>query len=148
MISGQFEVEYPNGDAHILSNQFTNYGMQALLKAAFWNSRPPWFVGLCARNPGDFVALSDMEEPTVADGYARIPLPLSQGNWPKIGVLNGETYVESYQFTFPISDALDTSVNRLFLTDGTYVIAISSAFPGGFVILDAPLVTRYRLFFR
>lgn len=143
-IHGEFRLK--NGI--VLRNQFTIFGMQSVLKAAFWSELTLWEMGLCAHNPGDNVALSTVREPTLGEnGYTRQTVPLTQHNWPGIGVINGESYIESRLVTFAISDSVDESVNRLFLTDGDQVIAISSPLEGGLQLLDSPLSTSYRLFF-
>ena len=150
---GEFEVKFTtkSGVAYrrIVPNQFTIFGMQSVIKAAFQGVTGLWYMGLCAHNPADILALQSLGEPKNANGYVRQQLPLTSAHWPTVSNVNGESYVESRQVTFPISADLDTEVNRLFLTDGTQVIAISSPFDsGGLQLLNSPLTTRYRLYFR
>lgn len=146
--SGEFVIREPGGADRIIPNQFTIFGMQSVIKAAFQNQAFLWAMGLCAANPQDAVSLLAINEPTPGvNGYNRQNLPFDTVNWPTIGVINGESYVESRPIIFPISAAI-TPVNRLFLTDGAYVVAISSEIPGGMQILAANYPTSYRLWFR
>lgn len=143
-----FRSKAEPGVEHVFLNQFTIYGAQSILRGAFWGDDLEWFVGLCAHNPADSISLSAVNEPAIANGYARQSLALNQANWPTIDTINGESYVESREFSFDLTDDTDIPVNRLFLTDGTYVVAISSPLPEGLGILDAPYSSTYRLFLR
>ena len=145
---GEFRIQLPDGCEHVVPNQFTTIGMQQILRRAFWGDALTWYAGLCAKNPGDVIPLNLINEPAVLNGYDRQTLPLDINNWPTINQVNGESYVETRDFTFNLSGATSIQVNRLFLTDGNYVIAISSAFQAGLQFLSTPLTTRYRLYFR
>lgn len=145
---GQFFVKLPSGDELVLKNQFTTIGMQQVLMAAFQQIPTVWYIGLCAHNPADGIALSEMQEPTVGfHGYARVPLTFGPVNWPELGVINGESFINSRPVIFVLTGAIDRTVNRLFLTDGSNVIAVSSEIVGGLQVLAAPYTTSYRLFF-
>lgn len=149
MIRGEFITITPEGDEHVVPNQFTLFGVQTVLRAAFQAvATPNLWVGLGAHNPADMIALANVQEPSVANGYARQAIPAGLVNWPVIGLVNGEAYVETREFTFPISGVLDAAVNRLFITDGAQVVSISSAFEAGLQFLSAPLITKYRLYLR
>lgn len=139
-----------SGDELVLPNNFTVYGLQRVLKAAFWNERTDWFVGLCARNPGDTVSFESLNEPSIGvNGYQRQSIPFDNTGWPVISQVNNESYVETLLFTFsPTGPGFDKDINRMFLTDGTGVIAISAAFPGGVFTVDTLLQQKYRLYFR
>ena len=148
-------MTWPHGEFIIgdggykVSNQFTIFGMQSVLRSAFQGNKLPWYIGLCAHSPADTLALSSLGEPSIANGYDRQLLPLTIAHWPTLGNVNGESYIESRQFTFPITAPLDVQVNRLFITDNTQVIAISSPImDGGLQLLTAAFTTRYRLYFR
>lgn len=132
-----------------IPNTFTTKGMQAMLKSAFQALSPDWYCGLCSQNPGDVLALGDMYEPAIGvGGYARQALPLTLINWPTIGAINGESYIETRLLTFPYAGGYSAPVSRLFLTDGTDVMAVSSMFPAGSTVIVAPFATKYRLFGR
>lgn len=147
--TGEFIVHQPNGVEHVIPNQFTVYGAQQILKAAFWREELVWYVGLCNRNPADSIPLTSMFEPTDGvNGYGRQALGLSQGNWPDIGVINGESFVESKRFLFTATGAYDQQVSRYFLTDGDFVIAISSQILGGLQTISDDLEATYRLYLR
>lgn len=147
---GEFLIQLGHGIEHAVPNQFTVIGMQQVLQAAFWGITGPWYMGLCAHNPDDSVPMSVLNEPTVGvNGYQRVTLPREVGFWPVIGQVNGESYVESGDCTFtPAGGAFDQQTNRLFLTDGAQVIAISAAFEAGLTFQATPMTTRYRLYFR
>lgn len=149
MPRGEFQLHKACGDVLRIPNQFTVIGMQQIVRAAFWKTDYTWHIGLCAHNPADDIALYSVDEPTIGvNGYQRQELHLDSGNWPTIGVVNGETYVESAPFTFIATGAYDKMTNRMFITDGEQVIAISSALPGGLAAVSANLTSAYRLYFR
>lgn len=145
MIRGEYEV---NGV--IVLNHFTNIGMQTILRAAFWQEPVDLWIGLCAKNPGDAVALSQLNEPTIGvNGYARQAVPMNKLNWAALGLVNGESYVRSRTVVFPFTGApYDSPFNRLFMTDGTYVISISSPLESGLGPNDEDIATNYTCFFR
>lgn len=145
MIRGEYILE----DGTIIPNQFTVLGMQAVVKAAFWNERRPWYMGYCAKNPGSLISMDSLLEPTIGvNGYQRQILTPDKPGWGKMGTINGETWIESRVVEFPATGPYDQEVNRLFLTDGDNVLSISSAFPGGLQTISTPTQRRYRLFFR
>jgi hypothetical protein len=146
---GEFIIHLPGGVEHVVPNQFTVTGAQQLLKAAFWRQELVWYVGLCNKNPADAIPVTSMFEPTDGvNGYERQSLALSPGNWPEIGVINGESYVESKRFLFTATGAYDQQVSRFFLTDGDYVIAVSSQIEGGLQTISEDLEATYRLYLR
>lgn len=146
---GEFLIHMKDGMDYVLPNQFTIYGAQQILKAAFWRQELVWFMGLCNKNPADAIPVTSMFEPTDGvNGYERQSLALSQGNWPDIGVINGESFIESKRVLFTATGAYDQQVSRLFLTDGDQVIAISSQLEGGLQTIDEDLETTYRLYLR
>lgn len=146
-IGGEFIIELADEEL-ILRNQFTTIGAQQVYRAAFWQESLSWWVGLCAHNPADTVALESLGEPDGSNGYVRQNLAGNVSNWPTVSVVNGETYVESRQFTFPATGPYSAYINRLFITDGDSVIAISSALPDGLQIISADFTSRYRLYLR
>lgn len=145
MIGGEF---YVNGVW--VPNHFTSIGAQAVLKAAFWQEHPDWFMGLCAHNPGDALQLGLLLEPTIGtNGYERVELGMNAAHWTNIGQVNGNNYVESREVEFiPAGGAFNRETNRLFLTDGLEVIAVSSPLEAGLVAQSTPLTTKYRLYLR
>lgn len=148
-VRGEFRIDLGGGIEMITPNQFTVFGMQRVLAAAFQGVAQVWQAGLCAHNPGDALALSEMGEPTIGvNGYARPSLPLDITNWPSLGVINGESFINSRPFIFPAAGAYDVQVNRLFLTDGSQVIAVGSQIDGGLQTIVANLTASYRLYFR
>jgi len=145
MIRGEYILE----DGEVVPNQFTTLGMQAVVKSAFWGENKPWWMGYCARNPGDVVTMDSLLEPTIGvNGYERQLITMDKPGWPKLGLINGETWIETRVVNFPATGAYDVQVNRLFLTDGDNVMSISSALPGGLQTISTPTLRRYRLFFR
>lgn len=147
---GEFYILLDNGDTYVAQNQFTILGMQQILQAAFWDSPLVWQVGLCAHNPADSIVLSAVNEPAIGTGgYARQDLPGNPTDWPSISQINGESYVESREFIIPgTAPGHTVATNRLFLTDGVNVIAVSSPLIDGLVFRATPLTAKYRLFFR
>src|SRR5690606_23364848 len=132
---------------------FTLEGMQRLLKIAFQGdaSYAVWEVGLCYTNPADSfpddAGLStSVGEPDSTGGYTRFDLAQNSTDWPVVGDINGESYVESKEVLFGATGAFSTPVNRLFLTgkkgDGNpssirVIWAVSSAFPDGPQLIDS-----------
>jgi hypothetical protein len=150
-LTGEFIILQKDGTERVIPNQFTTIGMQQVLKAAFWEIPATWYMGLCAHNPADAIPLANINEPTVGvNGYARAVLPLNAINWPAIGTVNGESYVETRDVTFVVTadEMYDIQINRLFLMDGANVVAISAAMEDGLQFLTENLVTKYRLYFR
>lgn len=143
MIHGEYIV---NGI--VVPNQLTIFGAQAIFRAAFWGETQDWEVGLCSRIPADLLLIGNMNEPGATGGYARQPIPLGNPSWPTIGLVNNETYAETAAVVFPCTEPYDTEVSRLFITDGTNVISVSSPIPGGLQIIEAELTTKYRIFLR
>jgi len=143
LIHGGFMI----GDLWV-PNQFTIIGIQQVIQAAFRQVPLDWYVGMCAHNQADSISLVNIQEPSGANGYARQHLEGDETNWPNIGVVNNESYIESRPFTFPGPGPYDLATNRMFLTDGSQVIAISSPRPEGLSTDPLPDNTRYRLYFR
>jgi len=129
-------------------NQFTIVGIQAVIRAAFHQVPFDWYVGMCSHNQADAIALVNVQEPDATGGYTRQHLEGNESNWPDLGVINNESYIESRPFTFPGPGPYNIYTNRMFLTDGTQVIAISSPRPEGLSTDPLPVNTRYRLYFR
>lgn len=148
MIHGEYAIKIGNGAWKTVPNQFTIYGMQTLLRAAFWQVTPVLAMGLCGRNPGSMIALASAQEPSAVNGYARQAVPMNQVNWPVLSSVNGESYIESREVLFPLTGAVDVPVNRLFLTDGIQILSISSELEDGLSLYDEPIATKYRLFSR
>ena len=146
MIRGEYSVRIGDGPERIIPNQFTIVGMQTIMKAAFWQIIPSLHIGLCNNNIASMLSLAAIQEPDEVDGYARQPVPMNQVNWPVISSVNGESYVESREITFPLTGGVSTPVGRLFITDGTHVISISSEFMDGVQVYEDPIITKYRLF--
>lgn len=150
-LSGEFISADADGNEHIVPNQFTILGMQQVLYAAFWKTPFTWYMGHCAHNPADMLALNAIAEPTIGvQGYQRVAIPMDQYNWPTLGQVNGESYIETRNCDFIVTAAhvWDKQTNRYFITDGTAVIAISSATEEGLVNRSASFTTKYRLYFR
>jgi hypothetical protein len=146
-IAGEFIIADEEGNEHVVPNQFTTIGIQQVLKSAFWAQVPHWYMGLCAHNPGDSIPLISINEP-VGNGYSRQDLAFGITNWPTIGNINGESYIQTRDCTFALTGPTSVEVNRLFITDGEYVIAISAAMQGGLQNLNGNVTQKYRLYFR
>lgn len=149
MIRGEYNLWYR--DQHIcVPNHFTPTGMQQVVEAAFNQDPTSWYVGLCNNAPSDSDALAEIVEPTVGvNGYARVALDMDSTDWPTIGVVNNEIRVVSKNVVFtPTGAGFDVATSRLFITDGTDVISISSLLPLGLIAYTAELTTNYTLFFR
>lgn len=148
-VSGEFQIlDKRTQLIRVVPNHFTILGMQQLLRAAFWHEELEWLVGLCNANQADSLQLALVGEPDATNGYARQNLLLNTTNWPTISIVNGESFVESREFTFTATGAYSESVSRMFLTDGEHVIAVSSPIFGGLQIMDEDFVNKYRLYFR
>lgn len=151
MISGEFLLQLDSGDELVLKNQFTIFGMQSVLKAAFWDEHADWWIGLCSAIPADNIPLVGVNEPMQGvDGYERVYMPLNKLYWGVMGNVNGESYVESKVAIFTPDPETEWTpkVNRLFITDGAQVVAVSSAFPDGLQNVAAEIRAPYRLYFR
>jgi len=146
MIRGEYVLRIGDGPELVIPNQFTIIGMQTIMKAAFWQEIPMLYIGLCNNNIASSLSLAAIQEPSGINGYLRQPVAMNQVNWPVISSVNGESYIESREFTFDLTGGVSTPVGRLFITDGTYVISISSEFMDGVQVYDEPITTKYRLF--
>jgi len=142
MIRGGFMI----GDVWV-PNQFTIVGMQQVIRAAFHQVPLDWSAGMCAHNQADSLALVNIQEPDGTNGYVRQAISGDDAGWPNIGVINNESYIESRPLVFP-GGPYSLATNRMFLTDGTQVIAISSPRPEGLSTDPVEANTRYRLYFR
>lgn len=147
-LAGEYII-HKGADRIVIPNQVTIAGAQAMLRSAFQGLSTPWALGLCAHNQADAISLLNINEPPVGvNGYARQALASNATNWPTTGLINGESYIESRPVTFGISAQLSVQVNRLFITDGEYVLSVSSAIDGGLQYMDSPYTTQYRLYLR
>jgi len=143
--------EYIRADGKVIPNQFTQAGMELLLKAAFWRDQTvsDWLMGLCMQIPQDNISVNDLNEPTIGlAGYGRQTLTWVQTDWPVIGSVANETFVESASKTFPLTGALSGPVTRLFLIAGNTVVSISSPINDSPQIYSSPQTFKYRLYFR
>ncbi len=113
-LSGEFIiVDKVTGVEHCIPNQFTVIGMQQVLSAAFQEAELTWYMGLCAVNPADSIALNAINEPTDGvNGYARVELALNSTNWPTISNINGESYIESRDADFTATGDYDSQSSR------------------------------------
>lgn len=146
----QIHGEYLRSDGLVLTNQLTQKGMQQLLQTTFGHIvAPTWSMGMCMQIPQDVIALTSMNEPTIGvNGYQRVALAFGVINWPTIGFVSGETYVESVNCAFPLTGVLDKPVTRLFLTDGVEVMSISSPLASTPQLYNSLQNFQYRLYFR
>ncbi len=147
---GEFITVDRFGNEHVIPNQFTVIGMQQVMKSAFQGNPSSWYMGVCAHNPADAIPLASITEPTFAHGYARQTIPMDIVNWPTIGQVNGESYVESRlcDFTVTAAQQYDVQTNRFFITDGAYVVAVSAPQEEGLHFINASFSTKYRLYIR
>jgi len=126
-------------------NQFTIYGANKLLTLALNQTNVTWYVGLCWVMPADVLILNTIGEPS-GGGYARSTLLPNATDWPTTGTVNGESYIQSKQILFGDPRIYNAPVNRLFITDATGVIAVSSALTSDMIQDD--FETNYRLWLR
>lgn len=136
-----------------IPNQFTTKGLKSLLAFAFQGTPANWLLGLCNVNPADDISYVTINEPSFGfNGYGWQNINLNNiVNWPTISDINGEVYVESKLVTFTATGPYDKVSNRLYIKQSTLlneVMAVSSAFPGGPMIISSDFQTKYRLYFR
>lgn len=150
MIRGQFLIKREGEPEVWIPNQFTHVGVTGVLQSAFRNNTMgTLYVGLCTLNPADSIQIgADMGEPANENGYARQPLLRNNVDWLAPVTIGGEVYIQSKPVTFTVTAPYLRAVNRLFLTNGTDVYAISSPLVGGMQFLAANLTTQYRLYLR
>lgn len=129
-------------------NIFTLKGWEQILKAAFWGEELAWEVGLCNTTPAAELDLEDIGEPDATGGYDRQTLIQAEADWPTVGQVENESFITSKEFTFPHTGPdYSGPVSRLFLTDGEFVLSVSSAFPAP-ITYDEASTHQYRLYFR
>ena len=150
MSSREYRGEYIRQDGLTVPNQLTIAGVNSVLQAAFKHDESiTWQMGLCANSPGPSYTLSSLDEPTLGvGGYERVSLPFDSTNWPVLGLVNGETYIESINCVFNLLGPIDVPVTRLFLSNGADVMSISSPIVTAPELLDGLNSYKYRMYFR
>lgn len=143
--------EFVRGDGLILPNNIMTYGVESLFRWALQNTGYALHMALADCNPTPLLAASDLNEPTIGvGGYARQSIARG-GGWPTTGQVNGETYFESEEITFPATDAYSGVVSRLCLINhasqitGQIVVALSTPF-GTDVQIDETTPVEQRTF--
>lgn len=148
--------EFIRGDGLVVPNNVTLLGATRFLQAAFQAQHYGIWMGLCSGVYDPNLTLPDIGEPDFVNGYNRINYYADSGNWPTIGTVNNETFVESLASTFVATGAgFDKPISRMFLTDSsgsTNVLALSGALPAPMTILPSTPVEqrtfKYRFYLR
>ena len=157
--------EFVRGDGLVIPNNITLYGARTILAAALRNEAPTFFVGLVDAAPDPELLISQVVEPSMANGYARKGITRDAAGWPIEGNLNGEPYFESDWMIWAAAGGnFDKPIRRMMLvqkatnvngdaTDANLrVIALSSALPADLTItpttLEANRKFKYRVYLR
>lgn len=151
--------EFIRADGKVIPNSLTEFGAQLILQLAFQNSATDLWLGLCNTVPSGGLQIETASEPTIGvGGYRRIQLAPTIVEWPIVGFINSEAYVESMFVTFSATgDGFDKPIRRLMLVASPdaatgNVFSVSSALPSLLTILPTtPEVERtfkYRLYLR
>ena len=150
MSAQEYRGEYIRQDGLVIPNQLTMVGANSVLQAAFKHDEGiVWQMGFCSNAPAVDLSLANLDEPTVGvGGYQRVLLPFNPTNWPVLGSVNGETYVETTNCVFNLVGPIDVPVTRLFLSDGINVMSISSAITDAPILLTGLNSYKYRMYFR
>lgn len=155
MLKGEFR--FANGI--VIPNNITKAGAEAVLRAALRAEPISMWVGLVSGAPSSDLQIEDLTEPTIGvNGYERIELSQDDTDWPTVGSLNNEPYVESKDLVWaPTGGAFDEGITRMMIafdetaTTGD-VFALSAAL-NSTVILDTlteevDRTLRYRIYLR
>lgn len=151
--------EFIRADGKVIPNSLTEFGAQLILQLAFQNSTTDLWLGLCNTVPSSGLQIESTSEPTIGvGGYQRIQLAPTIVEWPTVGFLNGEAYVESMPVTFTATGSgFDKPIRRLMLVASHdsltgNVFSISSALPSLLTVLPTtPAIERtfkYKLYLR
>lgn len=148
--------EFRRGDGLTIPNNITDEGARRLLDAACVNISVEFWVGLVSAVPTRELEISDVIEPSAANGYARQQISRSEAGWPIRSTFNGEPYVESANLVWePVGGSFDQPIRRLMLCTaltGGEVLALSTPLPAELTIgLATPVQDRtfkYRIYLR
>lgn len=150
--------EFLQGDGLVIPNNVALAGARAILGMALRGGTCVMSVGLCSGVYTPGLLITDLVEPTVTNGYARIGLNRNTTDWPTEGSVNGERYVESKALVWTASGGnFSSPITRMFLifTSADFpagIFALSSALPLPLLITPTTPVDdrtfRYRLYLR
>lgn len=144
------------GDGLVIPNTISIAGAQMILAGALRDTPMTLWAGLVQGAPSPDMTLATLSEPTVANGYARIPIDRSIAGWPVMDTIGAESYIESDWLTWTPTAPFDVAIQRvaLFGTDArdstNPCFCLSSPLPDQ-IILDptTPLGNRqfkYQIF--
>lgn len=140
-------------DGLLIPNNITLLGSEMILESAFRHTDIEFSVALANCVPDIHLLVTDLNEPTEVNGYARIPVTQDIVGWPISGDLNGESYIETPYLTWTaVGGPFDKPVYRLALIGNDVVMALSAAMPSEIVIgVDTEELSRkfkYRVYLR
>lgn len=155
-----FRGEFICGNGLVIPNNITSVGIEEILKRAIQgvvtlNLHVALVSGVYAPD----LQIEDLVEPTIGtNGYARIDLDQNAIDWPTMGEVNGEWFIESKDLVWTaVGGSFNQPITRMALVGslaGTTgdVFALSGALPEertiGTGTLEADRTFRYRLYSR
>lgn len=151
------EFRFQNG--LVIPNNVMKFGLETVLLTCFRDAAVTFYVGLAAGVYEHELQIEDLDEPTIGiNGYARQALARNSTDWPTLGELNGEPFIESKELTWEADGGpFDESITRMFITTTLAgatgdVFALSAALPELLEITpDTDLADRtftYRFYMR
>lgn len=151
MLRGEFILD----GGLVIPNNITLKGAESLLRSTMRGEvHAALAVGLCQGVYYPGLQIQDLQEPTIGvNGYNRPTLLRNTDDWPIVGEVAGEIYVESKDIVWTPSGAgFDEQITRLFLCyHGTEltgnVFCLSGALPAP-ITVNAPFTSRYRIYLR
>lgn len=152
--------EFIRGDGLVIPNNITTVGAKELLQRAIQGVVAfDMFVALVAGVFTPELQVDDLEEPVIGTGgYARIDLLQSPTDWPTVGQVNGEWYIESKPLVWAaVAVPFSAAITRMAIVDSESdltgdVFALSGALPGDLTITpeteESDRTFRYRIYLR
>lgn len=155
-----FRGEFICGNGLVIPNNITSAGIEEILKRAIQGVVTlDLHVALVAGVFASDLQIEDLTEPTIAtNGYARINLAQDAIDWPTMGQVNDEWFIESKDMIWEATGGdFDQAITRMAIVgslSGTTgdVFALSGALPEertiGVDTVEADRTFRYRLYSR
>lgn len=110
--------EFILGTGETVQNNFTSFGAKLILERALQGaSASQLYLGICTGVFDSSRLIQELNEPSFTNGYGRQLLSQSLADWPIMGQVNGEWYVESKDVVFAaVGGNFSLPFNRPFLT--------------------------------
>lgn len=151
--------EFIFGNGQVVKNNFTSEGAKLILQRALQGvNATPLYMGICTGVFDVARLIQDLDEPAFTFGYARQQLAQNLVDWPVMGRVNGEWYVESKDLVFTaVGGNFSLPFNRPFLATSLAgltgnVIALGKPIAAEITITPTTLLAdrtmRYRLYAR